>query len=37
MGERFKLGAVVHTGAETLPFGPGMWAIPVSALWAADG
>jgi len=37
LGERFKLGVVVHTGAETLPFGAGMWALPVSALWAADG
>jgi len=37
LGGRFKLGVVVHTGAETLPFGPGMWAVPVSALWATDG
>jgi len=33
LGPRFKLGAVVHTGAETLPFGPDLWALPVSALW----
>jgi hypothetical protein len=31
--KRFKLGAVIHTGAETLPFGQGLWALPVSALW----
>jgi len=33
LGPRFKLGAVVHTGAETLPFGPSLWALPVSTLW----
>jgi predicted AAA+ superfamily ATPase len=33
LGARFTLGAVVHTGAETLPFGPNLWALPVSALW----
>lgn len=33
LGARFKLGVVVHTGSETLPFGPGLWALPVSALW----
>lgn len=33
LGERFKLGAVVHTGAETLSFGSNLWALPVSALW----
>lgn len=38
LGPRFKLGAVVHAGAETLPFGPSLWALPVSALWTpADG
>jgi uncharacterized protein len=37
LGGRFKLGVVVYTGAETLPFGPGMWAVPVSALWTVDG
>lgn len=33
LGARFKLGAVVHTGSETLPFGSDLWALPVSALW----
>ena len=33
LGPRFKLGVVVHTGSETLPFGRGLWALPVSALW----
>lgn len=33
LGPRFKLGIVMHTGSETLPFGRGLWALPVSALW----
>ncbi len=33
LGDRFKLGAVIHTGADTLRFGPDLWALPVSALW----
>lgn len=33
LGPRLKLGVVVHTGSETLPFGQGLWALPVSALW----
>jgi hypothetical protein len=24
---------VLYTGRETLPFGPDLWALPVSALW----
>lgn len=35
LGERFKLGVVLHTGAETLPFGAGLWALPLSALWTS--
>jgi len=37
LGARFRLGAVVHTGSETLPFGPNLWALPVSALWTPAG
>jgi predicted AAA+ superfamily ATPase len=33
LGERFVLGVVLHTGADTLPFGDRLWAAPVSALW----
>jgi predicted AAA+ superfamily ATPase len=33
LGARFKLGAVLHTGRETLRFGTDLWALPVSALW----
>lgn len=31
---RFKAGVVLNTGPETLPFGEGLWAAPVSTLWA---
>jgi uncharacterized protein len=34
LGDRFKAGAVVHTGVETLPFGERLWAVPVAALWS---
>lgn len=34
LGARFKAGVVVNTGAETLPFGKRLWAVPVAALWA---
>jgi hypothetical protein len=33
LGPAFHLGVVLYTGSETLPFGPKMWAMPVSALW----
>jgi uncharacterized protein len=33
LGTRFRLGAVVHPGSETLRFGPDLWALPVSTLW----
>lgn len=36
LGHRFKLGVVVHTGPDTLPFGPALWAVPVSALWTRE-
>jgi uncharacterized protein len=34
LGEKFKGGVVLNTGAQTLPFGDRIWAAPVSALWA---
>ncbi|MEX2447954.1 MAG: ATP-binding protein [Solirubrobacterales bacterium] len=34
LGERFKAGAVLYTGAQTLPFGDRLAAVPVSALWS---
>ncbi len=33
LGDRFVSGAVVGTGAETIPFGDRLWSIPVSGLW----
>jgi hypothetical protein len=29
-------GIVLYTGAQTLPFGPGMLAVPISALWQLE-
>jgi predicted AAA+ superfamily ATPase len=33
-GRRFACGVVLHAGREVLPFGPKLWAVPMSALWA---
>lgn len=33
VGDDFRAGIVMHTGQQTLPFGPKMLALPVSALW----
>lgn len=33
-GEDFTQGVVLYTGEQTLPFGPGLWALPFSSLWA---
>ena len=33
LGDAFHRGVVLYTGTEVLPFGPKMWALPVSALW----
>jgi hypothetical protein len=35
-GDRFTCGVVLHAGEQTLPFGDGLWAVPVSGLWAGD-
>lgn len=35
LGESFHRGAVLYTGTEVLPFGPKLWALPVSALWSS--
>lgn len=32
-GRRFHRGIVLYTGRETLPFGPTLWALPLTALW----
>lgn len=35
VGERFRAGFVLHLGVASLPFGPRMRALPLSALWEA--
>jgi predicted AAA+ superfamily ATPase len=32
-GQRFQRGIVLYTGAEIVPFGAGLFALPVEALW----
>lgn len=34
VGERLRCGAVLYGGGAVLPFGPGLWALPLQALWA---
>jgi predicted AAA+ superfamily ATPase len=34
LGEGFQQGVVLYTGTEVLPFGPRLWAVPVSSLWS---
>lgn len=34
LGDRFRAGVVLHTGADTLPFGDRLAAVPVSGLWS---
>ncbi len=34
LGDRFKSGVVLHTGADTLPFGDRLAAVPVAGLWS---
>jgi len=36
LGDDFLVGIVLYTGNTTLPFGPKLRAIPVSALWQLD-
>lgn len=33
LGKRFVAGIVFYTGANAYPFGPRMYALPVSTLW----
>jgi predicted AAA+ superfamily ATPase len=32
-GKRFRSGLVLYDGKDTLPFGPRLWAAPISSLW----
>lgn len=33
-GKRFVAGVVLYDGAAVIPWGPNLWAAPVSSLWA---
>lgn len=35
-GKRFHRGIVLYDGSQALPFGPNLYALPVSALWRLD-
>lgn len=37
LGDDFVVGVVLYTGTSTLPFGPKLRAMPVSALWQVSG
>ncbi len=37
LGDDFVVGVVLYTGTATLPFGPKLRAVPVSALWQLPG
>lgn len=32
-GKKFQAGVVLYDGAETLPMGEGLWAVPLASLW----
>lgn len=33
VGNRFHRGVLLYTGQESVPFGTGLYALPVGALW----
>ena len=33
LGSRFRRGLVLYTGSETVPYGPNLFAMPMSAIW----
>jgi hypothetical protein len=33
LGDRFKAGVMLYTGANTLPFGDRLAAVPIEGLW----
>lgn len=37
LGSDFRVGLVLYTGTQTLPFGPRLRAMPLSALWEVTG
>lgn len=34
LGKRFKCGVVLYNGDRTVPFGEGLFSVPISALWS---
>lgn len=36
VGGRMRSGVVLYGGREVLPFGKGLWAMPIQALWGVD-
>lgn len=37
VGDKFSAGVLFYLGENVLPFGKGLWAVPVSALWREAG
>lgn len=37
LGDRFRRGVVLYMGSESVPFGPRLHALPLSALWELEG
>jgi uncharacterized protein len=33
LGERFRVGVLIHAGTQTLSLGDRLWAVPVTSLW----
>lgn len=33
-GSQFKAGIVIYSGAQTIPLGDRLWAVPYAGLWA---
>lgn len=33
-GNKFRCGILLYAGKESLPMGPGLWAMPISTLWS---
>jgi predicted AAA+ superfamily ATPase len=34
LGERFRLGVLLHTGPQALPFVDRLWVLPYKSMWA---
>lgn len=32
-GDKFRMGAILYDGTETMPLGDRLWAVPISTLW----